>query len=185
MAQKHQLFLKFPESTNEGLLQINDISIYNSLIPVNCTTLEITPPGYSTPTVLTGLPQNFNLILNACGIGLLAIGCDEICPVLPDGIYHFRFSVSPNNKVYVEYNMLRITSTLNQWYKTLCWINDTPCTPQNDTLVLIRELQLIESQIITAKHLVEDIHDYDSGMEMLKYAKKKLDDTSQGCHYCR
>lgn len=182
--EKHQLYLEFPEITNEGLIQIKDVSVYSTRLPFDCATLEITPPGYSEPTVITGLTKGFNLNLNACQLGILSVGCSEICPTLPEGIYHFRFSVSPNSKVYVEYNMLYTVVTMNRWYKTLCWINDRPCSPTNDQLELIRQMQLIESQLITAKHLVEDKHDYTSGVEMLRFVRKKLDNLSQGCSNC-
>ncbi len=181
---KHQLFLDFPESTNEGILRIEDSSIYSSLVPFDCLTLEITPPGYTTPTVITGLSQHFKLYLNACNMGMLVTGCDETCPILPDGIYNIRLSVSPNNKVYAEYNLLRITDTKNKWYKALCFINRTPCTPSPDTTTLLRELQLINNQLISAKHLVEDLHDYTTGVEMLLYARKKILEISSGCNFC-
>ena len=183
--EKHQLFLDFPENTNEGILRIEDSSIYSSVIPYNCPTLEITPPGYTSPTVITGLSQYFRLFLNACTLGIIQTGCNSTCPILPDGIYHIRYSVSPNDKVFVEYNMMRIVTIVNRWYKTLCWINNTPCDPLNDQLVLIRELQLIYNQILTAKHLVEDKHQYEDGVQMYRLALRKLDDISQGCHSCR
>lgn len=182
--QKHKLNLEFPHTANEGIFRIEDTSIYSTSIPVDCVTLEILPPGYSSPTVLTGLTSGFKLTLNACSMGLLVTGCDEICPILPDGIYHIRFSVSPNTNVYVEYNILRVTSTKNKYYKTLCWINDQPCAPDKDKLTLIREMQLIESQITTAQHLVEDLHDYENGVEMLRYAIKRLENRARGCHTC-
>jgi len=73
---------------------------------------------------------------------------------------------------------------MNKFYKTLCWINAKPCYPENDRLVLIRELQLIESQIITAKHLCEDLFEYETSMEMYRFASKRLSDISFGCHTC-
>lgn len=184
MAQKHQLYLDFPENTNEGILRIEDSSLYNSTIPVNCTTLEITPPGYESPTVLSNLPQQFRLFLNACSLGILQVGCDETAPTIYDGIYNIRYSVSPNDKVYVEYKLFRITNIMHRFYKTLCWINNVSGGPQNDVLILLRELQLIHNQILTAKHLTEDIHDYDTSMEMFRYADKKLREISKGCHLC-
>ena len=183
---KHKLFLNFPESSNEGILQVEDSSIYmTSPSPSgSCFTLEITPPGYTIPTVITGILPGFSLILNACQIGIQQQGCSDFCPIIPDGIYHYRYSVSPNTLVYVEYNQLRIVNIMNRFYNTLCWINDKPCYPENDKLVLIRELQLIESQILTAKHLVEDIFDYETGMEMYRFAYKRLQDISKGCKNC-
>ena len=173
IVEKHQLFLDFPETTNEGVLRVEDASIYSSLIPFNCPTLEITPPGFTTPTVFTNLLQHYQLFLNACNLGILSTGCGDKCPFIDDGIYHFRYSISPNDKVFVEYNMLRIVHILNKWRKTLCWINDTPCDPTNDKLVLIREMQLIGAQIQTAKYLVEDKNIPEDGIQMYKLAARK------------
>jgi len=181
---RHQLFLDFPENANLGILRVEDSSIYSSSIPFNCPTLEITPPGYQTPAVYTGLSEQFRLFLNACTLGMLQTGCGSTCPNIPDGIWHFRYSVSPNSLVYVEYNMLRIVAIQERWRKTLCWINDTPCDPTNDKLVLIREMQLIESQILTAKFLVEDKNNPTDGIQMYRLAERKLNDLSRGCHTC-
>lgn len=180
----HQLFLDFPETTNEGILRVEDASIYSSSIPVNCATLEITPPGYTTPTIFSNLTPQFRFFLNACNLGILQTGCGDKCPFIDDGIYHFRYSLSPNNLVFVEYNMLRVVHILNKWRKTLCYINDTPCNPTNDKLVLIRELQLIGSQIQTAKAMVEDKNLPEDGILMYRLATKNLEDISQGCHTC-
>jgi hypothetical protein len=184
VAKKHQLYLDFPENVNPGILRIEDSSIYDSSIPVNCPTLEITPPGYTSPTVLTQMPQQFRFFLNACNLGIVTTGCDSFAPTVPDGIYNIRYSVSPNDKVYVEYKLLRIVGIMSKWYKVLCWINNTPCNPQNDQLILLRELQLIHNQILTAKHLTEDLHDFEASMEMLQFAQKKLSELARGCHTC-
>lgn len=184
---KHQLFLNFPEHTNEGILRIEDSSIYAAAPSPSgsCFTLEVTPPGYTSPTVITGLLPKFELFLNACQIGIQILGCDDTCPVIQDGIYHIRYSVSPNSLVFVEYNMFRTIHFVNKWYKTLCWVNDIPAAPMNDTLVLIRELQLIQAQVLTARHLCEDLHDYEVSMEMYRYAYKRLQDLSRGCSTCQ
>jgi len=181
---QHKLYLDFPENTNEGILRVEDSSIYSSTIPFNCPTLEIIPPGYTTATVYTGLSKQFRLFLNACTLGMLTTGCGSTCPIIPDGIYHFRYSVSPGDKVFVEYNMLRIVIIMNRWEKTLCWINNVPCDPTNDKLVLLREMQLIWEQIQTAKALVEDKHEYSDGVQMYRLAEQKLENISRGCHEC-
>jgi len=183
---KHQLFLNFPEHCNEGIFRVEDSSIYAGAPSPSgsCFTLEITPPGFTSPTVIQGLLPGFELFLNACQIGIQALGCEDNCPIIQDGIYHVRYSLSPNDKVYVEYNVFRIMHFLNKWYKASCWINDTACSPSNDNLVLIRELQLIHNQVLTAQHLCEDLHDYETAMEMYKYAYKQLLNISRGCSSC-
>lgn len=181
--ERHKLFLEFPYSTNEGILKVEDSSIYSTFIPVSCNTLEITPPGFSTATVFTNLSSGFRLFLNACDLGFVG-NCNFTCPTLPDGIYNYRYSVSPNSQVFVEYKQLRITQLKNAWYKVLCWVNNKPCDPTNETLTVLRQLQLLENHIETAKHLVEDKHQYEEGVEIYRYAQKKVEELSQGCHFC-
>ena len=44
MASKHLLQLDIPTCTNEGILLVDDISVYDSLLPVGALNVQITPP---------------------------------------------------------------------------------------------------------------------------------------------
>jgi hypothetical protein len=173
MAIKHQLYLEIPDTNNVKVFRVSDTSIYADSLERKCPTLQITSPGYSNPVdieVLTG----FNLVLNACTLGMLSSGCDEESPQLPDGVYKLRYSISPNDKIYVDYYHLRVSQTLNILNNEYGKLELAACEPNGLVKEKLVELRLIDSYIRAAKVWVEDRHDIDKGMELLLYAKKKL-----------
>ena len=46
--------------------------------------------------------------------------CNSNRVIIPDGLYIIRYQVSPHDKAYVEYNHLRITNIMKQYYDKLC-----------------------------------------------------------------
>lgn len=115
------------------------------------------------------------MVLNACTIGLQHKGCGEESQAIPDGIYVINYSVSPNTNVFVEYNYLRATQTLNRYYNVLSQVEAGGCEPDADIKEKFAELRLIKSFIDAAKAKVEHGHEPELGMELLIYAKKRLD----------
>lgn len=182
---QHILQLNFPESSNEGIFLIDDISIYDGMasgisgttvpfLPVNCANIQITPPGCITPTSLSVI-QGFRLVLNACLLGMLPVNnCVSNCPCINDGMYNVRYSISPNDKVYVEYKVLRIVEAMNRYHKTLCGIGLQPCLPDKEIQYQVQQLDLIYNMLISAKHTVEDLHQFSNGMNLYKFAVELL-----------
>jgi hypothetical protein len=105
---------------------------------------------------------------------MLSSGCDEESPQLPDGVYKLRYSISPNDKIYVDYYHLRVSQTLNILNNEYGKLELAACEPNGLVKEKLVELRLIDSYIRAAKVWVEDRHDIDKGMELLLYAKKKL-----------
>ena len=103
MANKHILSLEIPTVSNCELLCIKDTSQYSSELAVDCEELLITLPGFSVP-VLVKVNKDFDMCLNACIMAIQKINCGTVQQNIPDGIYIIRYSVSPNTKVFVEYN---------------------------------------------------------------------------------
>lgn len=169
----HQLFLDIPFTANPRVFRIFDSSIYTEELPLTCGILEITPPGFLYPKTIEVLP-NFNLVLNACSLGLQTTGCGENSEILPDGIYHVRYSVSPNDKVFVEYDHLRVTQFTNRYSQMLADLEIAACEPDADVKAQLNELRLIKSFIDAAKVKIEECHENSDGMELLLYAKKRL-----------
>jgi len=174
MASKHQLSLELPESNNIKVFRIVDNSSYAAELPVECGTLNITSPGFNLPRSIEVLP-NFNLVLNACTLGLQRTGCGQTSEILPDGIYVINYSVSPNSSVFTEYNHLRVTQTMNRYYNLLAELELGACEPDADLKEKLKELRLIRSFIEAAKAKVEYAHQPEEGIELLIYAKKRLD----------
>lgn len=180
MASKHQLSLELPETNNIKVLRLFDTSYYADDLTVDCGKLLITSPGFNMPRVIDVLPQ-FNLVLNACSLGLQQSGCGDHSEVIPDGIYKINYSVSPNNNVFVEYQHLRVVQTLNKWYNLLSQLEMSGCEPDADIKEQLNELRLIRSFIDAAKAKVEYAHELEAGMELLLYAQKRLNKYTAMC----
>lgn len=184
MASKHQLSLELPDTNNIKVLRIFDTSLYAEGMNVDCGTLRVTSPGFNLPRAIEVLPH-FNLVLNACSLGLQTTGCGEVSQALPDGIYVINYSVSPNTSVFVEYNHLRTTQTVNRWFQLLCDVELAACEPDADVKDRLNELRLIKSFIDAAKAKVEYCNAPEEGMELFTYAKKRLDKLTSGkCATC-
>ena len=113
----NSLSLNIPDVMTDCVLRIEDTSAYNSLMPYICPTLQILVPGYkncvSFNDEVTSSPlvaQNFIFNLSACNLGVQQANCGNDYDVIPDGIYVIKYSLSPNDKSYVEYNHLRVTA---------------------------------------------------------------------------
>ena len=189
MPVQHQLALDIPDTNNVSVFRVMDASIYGEGLDVKCATLQITSPGFVSPSThdMTNyalLASSFNLILNACSLGFVGVGCEEIAPALPDGVYKLKYSVSPNDKVYVEYYHLRVTQTYNIYNQELCKLEISACEPSEQTKARLIELKLIKTFIETAKIKAEDCHDLNLAMELLLYAKKRLSSYIGGCKDC-
>lgn len=169
MAQ-HILLLDEGKTANEGIFLLNDSSLYDPSLSVICPTLEILPPGYSIPAVLTVTP-GFHLVLNACNIGMLSpTGCADFAPNLVDGIYHLRYSVSPNDKVYVEYDLLRIVHAWNGLNEVLCDLRLHCNLPDAELEYNVQQCAFIREYLIAAKTLVEDKHEPENGINIYRFA---------------
>jgi len=180
MASKHQLSLEVPETNNCQVFRVFDTSLYSDDLAVTCGTLQITSPGFNEPVSIETLP-GFNLILNACTLGIQSSGCGTTSQRLPDGIYVIRYSVSPNDKVFVEYYYLRTCQTVNKYFNELCKLEMAACEPQADVKAQLDELRLIKSFIDAAKAKVEYCQSPQQGMDLFVYAQRRLQRFGEMC----
>lgn len=178
---KHRLSLHFPDTVNCESITIQDTSIYSELIPVSCPTLQILVPGFVKAVTFNDvsmplpLQPNFIWHLTACDLDLQSESCGTRFDALPDGIYVIKYSVSPNDTVYVEYNHLRIVQALKKWNEVLCELELAPCDPPETKKAIWNQLMQIHAWLLAAKNKVEFCHKPKEGMEMFKLALNKLD----------
>lgn len=185
MALKHILQLDVPFTYNEGVFLIKDTSIYASLLPVKCGELQLLSPGYSTPVIISNLAPGFYTVFNACTLGIVGpTGCSDNCPNIPDGIYNIRYSVSPNDKVYVEYNHMRISYAMNQLNGILCGLNPQPVLPDQEMEEDISNISFIREYLWAAKTMVEDKNNPLNGINLYKYAVELIDKMSYKRVFC-
>jgi hypothetical protein len=182
---KHQLYLEFPETNNTKILRIQDTSVYADALPIKCGTLSITSPGFAVPVQIEVDPQ-FDGIYNACQLAIINSDCSDSMPCLPDGLYVINYSVSPNDKVYVEYHHLRMSKTMNEYYQELCELEISGCEPSAEIKEKLKDLRLIKSLFDAAKAKVEYCDDSATGMDIFHYAQKLLNKyKSLGCCTCK
>ncbi len=181
---KHVLALDVIETATVEVLRVVDTSIYADF-PAECGLLEIQAPGFNFVKQINVSP-NFNLILSACSLGLQTVGCGTSAMALPDGIYHIRYSVSPNDKVFVEYAILRSTALMTKYYEALCELEMGACEPSQEVKDSLDALQEVRMYLDAAKAEVEYCHELDKGMQLFKFAQKQLDKLQIGnCLSCK
>ena len=173
MAEKHILSLDIPTVANCEILSVRDTSQYSDILAKDCPELLITTPGFNSPALINVAP-GFDLNLTGCDLGIQTSQCCEENVELPDGVYIIRYSLSPNDTVFVEYNYLRTTAILNLYYEVLCGLNLTDCEPSSEKEDLISEVNYLRVLIDSAKAQVEYCHNPKKGMELYDYALKRL-----------
>lgn len=180
----HVLSLEVPDTMNLCILRIVDTSIYNPLSPVKCPVLQVSLPGFNYSVAFddTKIDPGFILNLTACDLEIQHSQCGEKYVDLPDGIYKIKYSVSPNDIVYVEYNHLRITAALTIYQSLMCDLDIAACDPPADKKDKLNKLRMIRSFLDAAKAKVEFCHQPDKGMALYNYALKLLNNLS--CKTC-
>lgn len=187
MAQ-NVLSVEAPDTMNKCILRIVDTSVYNPTLAPTCPLLQITVPGFSIPVQFTDttISPGFMLNLTACDLDLQTIKCGSVYNSLPDGVYIIKYSVSPNDQVYVEYNHLRITCAMYMYQSILCDLDLATCAPPEEVEDKLDQLTIIRRYLDAAKAHVEFCHNPRKGMELYRYAVKLLEKLScrSSCSTC-
>lgn len=169
----HVLSLEVPTVMNACIMKLFDTSVYTNLLPVTCPTLNITVPGFGY-SVQIDTTENFAETITACDLQLQTTDCGTSYSDIPDGIYIIKYSVSPNEQVYVEYNHMRITQALIKYNKVLCDVDAAACDPPVAIKKKLESLRLINMYLQAAKAKVEYCHEPQKGMSLYNYALKLL-----------
>ena len=182
MAIRHTLALDIPETACENIIRILDASIYGLGLAVDCPRLDIYLPGFSLPIYYThedGLTPGFMLNLSTADLGITTH--DSPAGTFPDGLYTIRYSVSPNETVYVQYYHLRTTTLTNTYYREICKVQLQACEPNAEQHQRLHDLRYIKMYIDAAKAKAEYCHAPVQAVEMYQYAEKLLAKYLTGC----
>jgi len=87
-------------------LGIVDTSWYNPDITVEEPTIEIVPPGHTLAASPFFMTRGLN-VYNSNGVGITRVSCEEELIDLPDGLWKVKYSICPNDKLFVERFFLR------------------------------------------------------------------------------
>jgi len=146
------LFLNDPDSKN---IFVQDTSVYNNDLEVDNPIIEITPPNYST--IYKVIYPTLSLIpINSNTFGWTDTSDYEKLSTLPDGLWKFNQSISPNDCLNKDYFHFRI---VNLKKKIMCYVSEqldlsNPNCHLNDDWYqdVFNLLQLLEM----AKYLAEN-----------------------------
>ena len=173
---KHVLSLESPDTLNKCILRITDTSIYNQDTGVKCPLLQVTLPGFVRPVNFGEdvISPGFNVNLTACDLGVQVANCGTSYADLSDGIYILKYSVSPNEYVYVEYNHLRITKALLMIQDILCDLNIADCDPPKTVKEKLNKITFIKRILDAAKAKAEYCHEPAKAMQLYNEALSML-----------
>lgn len=82
-------------------LGVVDTSWYNPDITVETPTIEILPPGYTVAASPFFMIKALN-VYNSNGLGITRASCEEDLVDLPDGLWKIKYSICPNDKLFIE-----------------------------------------------------------------------------------
>jgi hypothetical protein len=183
MAIKHTLALDIPETACENIIRILDASVYGTGLAIDCPRIDIYLPGFSIPIYYgeaDGLnPPGFVLNLSSNDLGLTAV--NDPLDTFPDGLYTIKYSVSPNETVYVQYYHLRTTRLTNRYYAEICKIQLQACEPTAEQHQRMHDLRYIKMYMDAAKAKAEYCNAPVQAVEMYTYAERLLDKYLTGC----
>lgn len=181
----HNLSLDIPYISNNKVLKVTDISIWDDSIPSTSVRLDIIPPGFIYSQSFT-VKREFDKVYNCSSLGIYPVtNLKDLAPI-PDGIYIIRLTnIVGSEEEFVEYNHLRQTQLLEKWYKALCKLNLSTCDALTKDVENERKLLYqIKSYIDASKAQVEFCNAPNEGLELHNYANSLLDKFNNSCKNC-
>jgi len=120
------LILNIESKNDPYYFVITDRSHYNPNLPVTCGTLEIKVPGAKHSVFFNVLP-NFSTSYNASSLRIqIATSHDTLIP-LPDGPYYIKYSINPNEQLYVEYVFYNVAMLKSKYFEKVCGFFENKC----------------------------------------------------------
>lgn len=183
---RSKLTLEINPTADCSKLRVEDTSIYNEDIVVECPQLLITIPGFVDPIHITSvIAPNFNIALTAYELKLQA--SQDIVSILPDGVYNIHYSIDPNEQLFVEYNHLRDCQIKAAYFEKVCALELLGCEnelQEKEIKQNYEKLQEVDFYIKAAKAYVEQCDAPNKGMDLFRYASTLLSRINLKCNHC-
>lgn len=158
------------------ILRLADNSLYNPALAVTNAILEITPPGYDCP-IIFNVEKYFNTAFNSSSLKLIPSLETSQLTNLPDGVYTIKYSIKPNNSLFVEYDLLRTCQATYSYINELCKLFEARCTLSTKSFELkLSRLRWIKELLEASKFEVEDRGRRKEGLDLYNEAVKSLRD---------
>ena len=177
-----ELLLNFDYTPSCKSFTIKDASIYNTVLPVTCGQLTVKTPGFTCEHTFEVLPE-FEIKINLGNLGIQNVNDPTCLKVLPEGNYEIKYSINPNDKLYVEYNYYNTCQLHNEYIKAICKFLNNKCdmTKKEQQLEIDRLFE-ISNLIDYAKVAAEECGDIKMADKLYNEAKDKL--KIHGCSTC-
>lgn len=163
---------------NPKILYLKDASVYNPDLEVEQPILQIKMP--SGEQLIKNITENFDLAYNSTDLGITTTSIVNALVELPDGIYVIRYSICPNDEMYVENTFLRNIKQLIRYYNMYCKVDLTKCSLNAESNDLT-QLKKIKTYIDAAKYKVDFCGDNEAGLALYNYATYLLDQFESDC----
>lgn len=160
---------------------IVDTSWYNPDIVIKDATIEIFPPGYTYAASPFFMTKALN-IYNSNGLGLTKASCEEALVDLPDGLWKIKYSICPNDKLFIEKVFLKVDKIMCRYTQAFLNLDlsDLENSKQKETKRKIDEAEFYLIGAVAASNN----KNYKLASDNYKKAAKilgKLEDGSCGC----
>lgn len=156
-------------------LGILDTSMYNPDMAIEEATFEITVPGSDEPVIPFYMPQALN-VFNSQTLGITARGKKQ--ERLPDGIWKARYSICPNDKLFIERFFLKTDIIQCKFNQAFLNLDFSRLSSEEEIRLrkLLSEIELyIEGAIVSANR-----QDTELAMKLYKKADQLLDNYFDG-----
>jgi hypothetical protein len=174
-----QLDIYIEKILNPKILVVKDCSFYNPEIVVTKAKLDLQYPN-SSNYVNIPVGKNFSYIINSNTIGLTNVTNSDALSDLPDGIWTIKYSICPNDELYVEYTFLRNIKQLIKYYNLFCKIEIDKCN-KKQYLEDLKKIREIKDLIDAAQYLADDCGKYEKSIELYNEAEEMLNEFTNDC----
>lgn len=156
-------------------IRVTDSSYYNPNLPVTCIRLGVKVPG-STELVEFELEDKyFTTTLNANNLKIQDNVPNECLNALPDGIYYIKYSINPNDKIYVEYNYLHNCSQYSKYIDLVCQVYSEKSNYSiKEYNQKVDELRHIKELMDSAKYAIEYCNNPEGGVCLYNEANELI-----------
>jgi len=127
--------------------------------------------------------NNYSILVNNAKLMPIDWIGSELLEVIQCPYQLIKYDKYAKYELIGEWNRVTLSNTL-ELSEELCKIELAACEPSADTRARLSELRLIKSFFDAAKVKTEDCHDPGLGMDLLLYAKRRLERYIGGCKDC-
>lgn len=178
----HNLDIIYHNTFNCKSLRIEDNSVYDEDLKVECPILEIKPPGMLGYIAFYFPNKNWKARTYNCST--LKLCCTkQPCKLteLPDGIYDIKYSINPNLTTIIEFSHMRVCRIMSNYIKLMgLYFSNRYLYTVKQNNEISEELLAIKDTIDSSVYSVEELLDNTLGLDLYEEALKRIKNLNDG-----